>query len=573
MKMKKLLASALAAAMVVSSMVGTLVTSAATNTGSIAVESLTIEPGTATFDADITITFDAEIKSPHAILDIAAEGYTLTGVTSADTKLKIEANDGGENYAEGKVLIETDVSESVAPTYAAGSSIVLNATFAEDDTVNAEGDYAITVTATEVTSFGENDLTLDAGAGKVTVKAPHVCDMQTKYDENGHWDECECGIKTDVVPHTLGDYDPNEDGTTETAKCTGCDYTETRDSEVVCEHANATLEYAVVDGNCVTTKVCPDCEYSEAIYSAASVNVEKGLNLKEGLAVIFRVKVADISGTDVYAVINHDVYSDDNTISGTSTDMVFSNVVPSTGKTPKYGFTYTGLAAKEMLSEIHVRVYATDSNGDVILVGALDFVLADALKSSYLTKDDVKYVNLGADILRYGAESQKAFNYRPSVLPTEGVDESCFSELPTTFTNIDVTEGEANVGSLERAVVLQNTISFRFRLTTIEGISAEDLHYTVDFVNSQGAADSATGAVGYNANGKKYEFTFSTLPVAIVNDYYTVTLWNGETAISIQTFSFQNYAHTQYTTSGSRVDLAQAICAYSTSAAALFKTA
>lgn len=233
MKMKKLLASALAAAMVVSSMVGTLVTSAATNTGSIAVESLTIEPGTATFDADITITFDAEIKSPHAILDIAAEGYTLTGVTSADTKLKIEANDGGENYAEGKVLIETDVSESVAPTYAAGSSIVLNATFAEDDTVNAEGVYAITVTATEVTSFGENDLTLTAGEGAVTVEAPHVCDMQTKYDENGHWTECTCGIKTDVVAHTLGDYVANEDGTTETAKCTGCDYTETRDIEVV----------------------------------------------------------------------------------------------------------------------------------------------------------------------------------------------------------------------------------------------------------------------------------------------------------------------------------------------------
>lgn len=168
MKMKKLLASALAAAMVVSSMIGTMVTSAATTAGAISVESVEITEGTTTFDADITVTFGAEIKSPHAIFDIAAEGYILESVTSADTNLTVEAD--GVNYAEGKVLVETAV-DSKAPTYAAGSTIVLTATFVEDDTANVAGEYAITVSAADVTAYGEDDLALTAGAGAVTVAA------------------------------------------------------------------------------------------------------------------------------------------------------------------------------------------------------------------------------------------------------------------------------------------------------------------------------------------------------------------------------------------------------------------
>ena len=116
-----------------------------------------------------------------------------------------------------------------------------------------------------------------------------------------------------------------------------------------------------------------------------------------------------------------------------------------------------------MLSQIHVKVFATDTDGNVILVAASDFVIGDYLKSNYLNKPTTSaaYKKLAADMLRYGAESQKAFKYRTGALPTEGVGESEFSVLPTEFTNTDKTSTGINI---ETSTVLSNRVTFRFRV-------------------------------------------------------------------------------------------------------------
>ena len=61
------------------------------------------------------------------------------------------------------------------------------------------------------------------------------------------------------------------------------------------------------------------------------------------------------------------------------------------------------------------------------------------------------------------------------------------------------------------------------------------------------------------------------MPVATINDYMTIKLWNGEEEIGSLVYSFQNYAASAYAnTSNPYATLSRAICAYGASAAAAF---
>ncbi len=232
-----------------------------------------------------------------------------------------------------------------------------------------------------------------------------------------------------------------------------------------------------------------------------------------------------------------------------------------------------------MLSQIHVKVFATDTDGNVILVAASDFVIADYLKSNYLNKATATaaYKTLAADMLRYGAESQKAFGYRIGALPTEGVDESKFSALPTEFENTEKTPSGVNI---ETYTVLSNRITFRFRVlkSNVSSYDFSNLHYTVHYKNARGedltypATDKDVAeAIIVSSSSTKYQFDFSRMPVATINDYMTIKLWNGEEEIGSLVYSFQNYAASAYAnTSNPYATLSRAICAYGASAAAAF---
>ncbi len=178
MKMKKLLASALAAAMVVSSMVGTLVTSAADTVGTITAGTVNAVVGeTDTITADINIAFPNGVVAPHNIITIALDGYTLSDVelgevtyTSA-TEGKVEIDADGSNLAAGKVLLECPV-DSKAPTVTA---IALTATFVDaDETDTVAGTYAIVVSGDDMTDVNEADIAIDAVNGSLVVAEPVI---------------------------------------------------------------------------------------------------------------------------------------------------------------------------------------------------------------------------------------------------------------------------------------------------------------------------------------------------------------------------------------------------------------
>ena len=347
-------------------------------------------------------------------------------------------------------------------------------------------------------------------------------------------------------------------------------------------HTWGDLQYSVEDGKCITKHVCTECGTEEIIASVANANVENALNLSSGLAIRFRVLKSDIAGYvdgSVVGKINHDVYTGENTLSGQSDTLEIVPTNAGTTSKPKWQFEYEGLTAKEMLSQIHVKVFATDTDGNVILVAASDFVIGDYLKSNYLNKPTTSaaYKKLAADMLRYGAESQKAFGYRTGVLPTEGVGESEFSVLPTEFTNTDKTSTGINI---ETSTVLSNRVTFRFRVlkSNVSSYDFSNLHYTIQYNNSQGVEQTYPAterdiaeAVIISGSNTKYQFDFSRMPVATINDYMTIKLWNGEEEIGSLVYSFQNYAASAYAnTSNPYATLSRAICAYGASAAAAF---
>ena len=347
-------------------------------------------------------------------------------------------------------------------------------------------------------------------------------------------------------------------------------------------HTWGDLQYSVEDGKCITKHVCTECGTEEIIASVANANVENALNLSSGLAIRFRILKSDIAGYvdgSVVGKINHDVYTGENTLSGQSDTLEIVPTNAGTTSKPKWQFEYEGLTAKEMLSQIHVKVFATDTDGNVILVAASDFVIGDYLKSNYLNKPTTSaaYKKLAADMLRYGAESQKAFKYRTGALPTEGVGESEFSVLPTEFTNTDKTSTGINI---ETSTVLSNRVTFRFRVlkSNVSSYDFSNLHYTIQYNNSQGVEQTYPAterdiaeAVIISGSNTKYQFDFSRMPVATINDYMTIKLWNGEEEIGSLVYSFQNYAASAYAnTSNPYATLSRAICAYGASAAAAF---
>lgn len=212
MKMKKLLASALAAAMVVSSMVGAMVTSAATLTGTIAAGSVEVAAGATEVTVPVTIDFEGDVVSPHGMFTVSIAGAELTSAVLENAEsYKVGETQNGNIYSlwidadgvnNGTILVESLVDAN-APTIS--ENIVVDCTFSVPAGVNAELD--VVVSDVSATNYGEDDWNLTATDGKITVKVVHEHEYtEVKYDENGHWTECACGESaTEAVPHVWVD--------------------------------------------------------------------------------------------------------------------------------------------------------------------------------------------------------------------------------------------------------------------------------------------------------------------------------------------------------------------------------
>ena len=84
-----------------------------------------------------------------------------------------------------------------------------------------------------VTNKGDGNVTVnDTEIAKDESTTTHTHEYSYKYDENGHWQECSCGDKTEVEAHTFGEWIIDKEATAVEAgskhrECSVCGYSET----------------------------------------------------------------------------------------------------------------------------------------------------------------------------------------------------------------------------------------------------------------------------------------------------------------------------------------------------------
>lgn len=231
--LKKSLAIFLTLALCLSAMLGCLSVSAEGTDPAIEIafdlEEGKVAPGEQ-FDVAIKATNFAAVKG--ARFDVNFGTLKVIQVVSSDFSAIVPDNEDG---AEPTINVVDDHNVRYVDTFSeieGGALLVVKVEATE------LGDATVTVSNVEIGLSSSEMLTPAEIKATVVVEEVHVCNMQVNKDETGHWTECTCGVKTDVVPHTFGEYTDNGDGT-ETATCE-CGWTDTRDIEVV-EVANATL--------------------------------------------------------------------------------------------------------------------------------------------------------------------------------------------------------------------------------------------------------------------------------------------------------------------------------------------
>lgn len=612
---KKSLALMVSAALCLTAFVGCLTVNAETpsNTATLTVGSKEITKGTTTVTVPVTLQandsteiaaarFSLVIDSKFTVSDYAEEGSGFIVSSSFDSSgnpapksgstyiFLIEATNDGSGkdvytFTTAKFnLILTVPADAAAGTYAfAGYE-------GEDPKVAIleACDLGTATTVGEKIEYSsEHEVVIAPPTfGSVTIKAAHTHSYtELKYDETNHWYECpDDGKKDGLEAHTYGEWVVDEEASTtkEGSKhrdCSVCKYSEIATIPVIpCDHANATYDYSVVDGNCITKLVCPDCGNAETIANIESKTVTPNMVVSSGLAVRFRVKQADVTDySNIYAKISKDKYN-----YGTNEYIGESDpeTIPAVTQGKNWQFEYKGISSCEMTCEIHVKVFGTDTNGNVLLIASSDSAFADYLKTRLADNTGtytVAYLNFFADALRYGAASQLFNGYRTDALATDGVDTTYGTELPTTFENTQL-DSTGSV-TIEPNTVLSNSVKFRIRFLKSDVSTYYDagtLKMTIDYTNASNQAAQAVATCSdftEASNGKKWQYEFSDLPASFVGDYFVIKLWDGDTELASLNYCFQSYASDKYNSYNGSSDayyanlstLCQATVAYSKS--------
>ena len=190
---KKLLASALAATMLFSTFVSSLVVSAAA-TGTLKIGTETITVGTESATVDFTLTFSEAVTAPQDLATIVAknaneETLAIIGAELGEVTYVVDGEEtkspiidgvvpdedvepptvsvSGTNLDAGKILFESGVAGALDVK-------VINFTVTFDTSKAAVGTYTVTAT-TDATDHDEADVVVTTEDGAIVVEEPHTC--------------------------------------------------------------------------------------------------------------------------------------------------------------------------------------------------------------------------------------------------------------------------------------------------------------------------------------------------------------------------------------------------------------
>ena len=560
---KKSLAIMVSAAICLTALIGCLSVSAATRgEGTFTVGSVSGKPG-----ASVTVPIELAYTSSNDEdgMGIAASLFDVSYNTNALTITDIAAGEDatyvpnlGDVQGGGDVppqdIYTVDYRSNGETISVVDDAVRILAMPAYNETVPADSETVLTSMTVNLT------FTINEGAAAQDY-AITITEQQT----------CDYGQAT---PDEFGGFTYADDEEFIEMSITDGKVTVTEDHV----HAYGDFQYKIDENNyCITYKTC-ECGDIQVIAKVANKTINKAPVLTSGLAIAFRMQVAFTDTyTNIYAEFAKDVYEGNvlleekkvNTIVGESES--YNNY---------WTFLYTGISAKEMCDNINVKVFGTDTNGNVILLGNLDYTLAEYIETNYAkyesaTGKNAELRDLLVDLANYGAYAQEYFGYHTDVQPNDNIPQTHASPLPTTFDTTDEMSGI----TFYKAPTLGNSIMIDWRFKKSDVASyGEDLTLTTYYKNTDGT-DADPYVVSYvdfdtftQSSTEYWSVRFDKMSAARATDVYLIELKSGDRVIGTMRYSLEKYAYNRYSSDPSTAlcKLTQSLIAYSDSADAYF---
>lgn len=341
-------------------------------------------------------------------------------------------------------------------------------------------------------------------------------------------------------------------------------------------------EYALVDGNCVTTKVC-ECGESEVVSSLANLKFNHAPVYESRLTLIFRMPSTSIEYfngfTDVEAVVTKDMY-DSN---GDLTDPIVTVLPAELHSSGRTQFVYNGVRSMDMSSNLNCQVFGTNAEGVKVLIAVEDYSFRTYIETAYNVYKDAQAGTKNAaerqlvvDIAYYGAAAQIHFGYNTANLANANIPDTYATPTINDF-DFDGNLIQSGV-AFGRAPVYRDQILLNIRF--VKTAVTEGAYLTVDYEATNGdALQYRVEAANFEQDPTRtdrYQVVFDKLTAAAIPSTFTITLYDasdsviGSCVYGMEIYAYQLTNSTSSSITANEKTMVNRAVAYGRSAKAYF---
>ena len=409
-------------------------------------------------------------------------------------------------------------------------------------------------------------------------------------------DTCNAGpspvLEITVTPDTL------KLGIKETSQLTAMVIGANEGTEVIWKSLSPDI--ASVDSNGLVTAKMPGTAVihamiaeKEDIYAECTVIVEDDYILRNiafrhscsfgnDLSINYYTPMADLEGYEnIRMEVRKQIFEKDGTISWETTELANYTQSNPDGD-DYYRFAYTGIAAKEMGSEVRMvllcekdgHTYTTED--DVYGIGTYAYNRLEA-------STDNTFKTLIVDMLNYGAKAQEYFNYNKTNLVNAALTEeqkALGTQTDPELKSVEkVTEtAGATATFYGKSAVFNSNVELKYYMQFAETQNLKNVKLVLTYIAIDGTAykeEIKAGDFGYDTSKKAYTAKLISIAAKDVGCTVTAKIYDGSKLISnTLEYSLETYAYNRLIKSTDEVFKAfiKAFMKYGFSAEAYFRS-
>ena len=287
---------------------------------------------------------------------------------------------------------------------------------------------------------------------------------------------------------------------------------------------------------------------------------QASLTLSSDISVNFYVSDSTLEGWEApYVVFSKAIYDTNGSITGDQEETVSTFTLKTSGDEACHVFTFSGINAAEMGSEITATLYAS-KNGVVYEGQTVPYSVLQYANNMLAKSDDAELHTLLVDLLNYGAEAQSYFGYNTANPVNAGLTDeqkACATQtVPELTTCKGITKNDgATVGFKAVSLLLEEkvTLNYYLDLSAYDG-TAEELYLRVTYPDADGTAqecviDGSEFVRRVDANGKESLLVnFSGLNATQMRTMCAAEVFSkttGERVSDTATYSVESYAYSK----------------------------